>query len=88
MAVRAGAPRPPQLDLITTPSIRVMDIWNWFWQLDNCRDGNAPLTHQEIYSWMQVYSIKPSNFQMQALRQMDFTSINTRAEMHRSLTNV
>lgn len=67
-----GAPRA------AVPSA-VAHLVDWFWELDNSRQGNGsgpnPLAWSDIEAWTRLMGITPEPWELRALQQMDHVQL-------------
>jgi hypothetical protein len=75
-----GAPRPPELDLPTSPPGMFLYVWAVFFKLSATRSwsGNHPLaiTYQEIAAYCSLYGEQLSKYDLDVIRTLDGTWIN------------
>jgi hypothetical protein len=70
-----GAPRPPELDIPTSPPAMYMHLWRTFQTLSAGRQFNngypQPLSFVEIAAYSTLYGDRLSRFDLDALRELD-----------------
>lgn len=75
----------PRLELPTQPDITGAHIWDAFWSINISRGGTgygpAPFTCAEILSWIHLYKQHFDMWEIDAIRLMDKTYLETVAKI-------
>lgn len=73
----------PHLPEIVIP-LDVIYLWEWFMDLHNSRPsgfGLSPISYTELKAWTELTKIKPTPWEVQVLRRMDFCVLGLTSEL-------
>lgn len=76
--------KPKELeDMLEFPK-EMLQVWKFFIDLHNARDGNGfganPISYSDMYSYFKLIDIQPDDWEIETVRKLDMIALDSFAE--------